>query len=105
MNNENPFVRMEDLDLDELADVISEQVRNPITIEDFNHRLIAYSTHEDCTDQARMETIMGRRVPETVINRLWQDGVIQQLMASDEPIQIAARKEVGLGKPGGNFYS
>jgi DNA-binding PucR family transcriptional regulator len=97
MKNENPFARMEDLDLDELADVISQRVRNPITIEDFNHRLIAYSTHEDCTDQARMETIMGRRVPEAVINRLWQDGVIQQLMASDEPIHITERREVGLG--------
>lgn len=94
---ENPFSQIEGLDFTELADIISERVHNPITIEDFNHRLIAYSTHGHWTDQARMETIMGRRVPETVLNRLWQDGVIQQLMGCDDPIRIQAKNEVGLG--------
>lgn len=94
---ENPFSQIEGLDFTELADLISERVHNPITIEDFNHRLIAYSTHGNWTDQARMETIMGRRVPETVLNRLWQDGVIQELMGCDDPIRIQAKNEVGLG--------
>lgn len=85
------------VDLDELADAISKRVNNPITIEDANHRLLAYSTHGHWTDQARMETIMGRGVPEAVLNRLWQDGVIQQLMGCDDPIRIQAKNEVGLG--------
>lgn len=85
------------VDLEELADLISKRVNNPITIEDMNHRLIAYSTHGHANDQARMETIMGRRVPEGVLNRLWQDGVIQQLMGSDRAIRIQAKTEVGLG--------
>ncbi|RXT05696.1 CdaR family transcriptional regulator [Ammoniphilus sp. CFH 90114] len=85
------------VDLDELADLISQRVNNPITIEDMNHRLLAYSKHGHCNDQARMETIMGRRVPETVLNRLWQDGVIQELMGCDDPIRIQAKNEVGLG--------
>lgn len=95
--SEKPFSQIESLDFTDLADLISERVHNPITIEDFNHRLIAYSTHGNWTDQARMETIMGRRVPETVLNRLWQDGVIQQLMGCDDPIRIQAKNEVGLG--------
>ncbi len=91
-----PFI-IDTVDWNELADYISERVFNPITIEDFNHRLIAYSTHGDWTDKARMETIMGRQVPETVLNRLWHDGVIQQLMGCDDPIRIQAKNEVGLG--------
>ena len=94
---DNPFSQMEIVDLGELADIISERVSNPITIEDFNHRLVAYSTHADSTDKARMETIMARRVPEKVLNRLWQDGILQKLMESDEPVRIKEIREVGLG--------
>jgi DNA-binding PucR family transcriptional regulator len=94
---ENPLSNLEGVDLEELADIISERVNNPITIEDFNHRLIVYSTHGDWNDKARVETIMGRRVPEAVLNRLWQDGVLQKLMESDQPMRIEAKNEVGLG--------
>lgn len=62
--------------LENLADTISEVLHCPVTIEDANHRLLAYSTHEDSTDPARIATIIGRRVPEKVINSLWRDGVI-----------------------------
>ncbi|MEW9668131.1 PucR family transcriptional regulator [Ammoniphilus sp. 3BR4] len=85
-------------DLEELAEMISKKVNNPITIEDFNHQLIAYSKHGDWTDKARMETIMERRVPEPVLNQLWQDGILQKLMEKDKPIRIEEKTEVGLGK-------
>jgi DNA-binding PucR family transcriptional regulator len=93
----NRFERLDSMDLEELADLISEHVRNPITIEDARHRLVAYSTHGDSTDLARRETIMRRQVPEAVLNRLWQDGVIEQLMSHEDPIRISAKNEVGLG--------
>ncbi|MBP1931402.1 PucR family transcriptional regulator [Ammoniphilus resinae] len=94
---ENLFHDPETVDLDDLVEMISEKLKNPITIEDAKHRLIAYSTHGNWTDEARRETIMGRRVPEPVLNRLWQDGVIQDLMTCDDPIRIQAKNEVGLG--------
>ncbi|HJV46026.1 MAG TPA: helix-turn-helix domain-containing protein [Bacillota bacterium] len=94
---DQPQINLEAADLEELADIICKRVSNPITIEDSNHRLIAYSKHGNWTDKARMETIMGRSVPEAVLNRLWQDGVIQKLMESDQPIRIEAKNEVGLG--------
>ncbi|RID86045.1 PucR family transcriptional regulator [Peribacillus asahii] len=84
-------------DLMEFADRISSVLGCPITIEDNNHRLLAYSTHEDTTDQARISTIIGRRVPEKVINNLWKDGIIPALLKNDTPIKIAAIHEVGLG--------
>lgn len=83
--------------LENLADAISEVLGCPITIEDANHRLLAYSSHDHETDPARISTIIGRRVPERVINSLWRDGVIQKLQKSDEPIRISAIQDVGLG--------
>jgi DNA-binding PucR family transcriptional regulator len=83
--------------LEDVADRISEVLQCPITIEDINHRLLAYSTHDDCTDPARISTIIGRRVPEKVINSLWKDGTIPMLLQSDEPIRVKNIDEVGLG--------
>lgn len=83
--------------LDEFADVVSGLLQCPITIEDANHRLLAYSMHDEVTDSARVSTIIGRRVPEKVINRLWKDGVIPSLLESKEPIRIKSIGDIGLG--------
>ncbi|MFX3625441.1 MAG: PucR family transcriptional regulator [Ectobacillus sp.] len=69
----------------------------PITIEDANHRLLAYSTHDERTDPARIATIIGRRVPEKVINSLWREGVIPKLLRSNEPVRVKTLDEIGLG--------
>ncbi|CRK83600.1 PucR family transcriptional regulator [Neobacillus massiliamazoniensis] len=82
--------------LDEFADFISEVLQCPITIEDANHRLIAYSTHDERTDPARISTIIGRRVPEKVINQLWKEGTIPTLLRSSEPVRVKSMNEIGL---------
>ncbi|MGN7469506.1 PucR family transcriptional regulator [Brevibacillus sp. SAFN-007a] len=94
----NYFQQYQHADIEELADVIGELLQNPITVEDADHKLIAYSSHGDSTDQARWSTIMGRRVPEKVLTRLWKDGVFQELLTQDDPVHIPAKDEVGLGK-------
>ncbi|GEK60002.1 hypothetical protein CHL76_14805 [Marinococcus halophilus] len=83
--------------LNEFADFISEALKGPVTIEDATHRLLAYSGHPQVTDGARTATIMGRRVPEEVIHRLWNEGVIPSLHQQNEPISISAIDEIGLG--------
>ncbi|MER2033749.1 MAG: PucR family transcriptional regulator, partial [Exiguobacterium indicum] len=82
--------------LDDLAEAIGIALNAPITIEDRNHRLLAYSTHTADTDPARVATIIGRRVPESVIDQLWKDEVIQSLATQDDPLIISARTDVGL---------
>ncbi|MFD2370478.1 PucR family transcriptional regulator [Brevibacillus sp. GCM10020057] len=94
----NYFQQYQNADIDELADAIGELLQNPITIEDADHKLIAYSSHGESTDQARWSTIMGRRVPEKVLTRLWKDGVFQALLTQDDPVHVPAKDEVGLGK-------
>lgn len=93
---DNPFNSSHE-SLEALVDTISEVLRCPVTIEDANHRLLAYSSHTPHTDPARLATIIGRRVPENIVSSLWRMGIIQQLMQSDEPVRVAAISEVGLG--------
>lgn len=83
--------------LQDLVDKIKDVLNCPVTIEDGNHRLLAYSTHDDLTDSARIGTIIKRRVPEKVINRLWRDGIIPKLMQSEDPVYIPEIKDIGLG--------
>lgn len=82
--------------LDEFADLISQVLQCPITIEDANHRLLAYSTHDERTDPARISTIIGRRVPEKVINQLWKEGTIPALLKTRQPIRVESMDDIGL---------
>ncbi|PLS03046.1 PucR family transcriptional regulator [Neobacillus cucumis] len=82
--------------LEELADLISQVLNCPITIEDVNHRLLAYSTHDERTDPARIYTIIGRRVPEKVINQLWKEGTIPALLQTRDPIRVKNIEDIGL---------
>ncbi|WP_035186417.1 PucR family transcriptional regulator [Alteribacter aurantiacus] len=83
--------------LENLVDKISDVLECPVTIEDATHRLLAYSSHDEGTDAARIATIMRRRVPERVVSSLWKDGTMQRLQQSEAPIRIAQIQEVGLG--------
>lgn len=83
--------------LDEFADHISDLLACPVTIEDANHRILAYSRHSENIDHARIETIMNRKVPDKIINKLWKDGVMPKLIDSSAPVVIPEIKEIGLG--------
>jgi DNA-binding PucR family transcriptional regulator len=93
--NNDPFKAAFD-SLDEFADTISQVLKCPVTIEDSNHRLLAYSTHDERTDPARISTIIGRRVPEKVINQLWKEGTIPTLLKTKEPVRVESMNEIGL---------
>ncbi|WP_040204364.1 PucR family transcriptional regulator [Neobacillus jeddahensis] len=94
-NQYDPFKAAFD-SLEEFADLISHVLNCPITIEDANHRLLAYSTHDERTDPARISTIIGRRVPEKVINQLWKEGTIPALLKTREPIRVKNMNDIGL---------
>lgn len=83
--------------LEEFADYISTMLGGPVTIEDAGHRLLAYSMHSDYSDEARVSTIMSRRVPENVVNKLWKEGVIPALHKEQEPVVISSIQDIGLG--------
>jgi len=66
-------------DLFRLADAAAAVVDAPVTIEDANSRVLAYSARQDRTDSARVSTIMGRRVPDEVLARFRSRGVFREL--------------------------
>src|SRR6476619_5042788 len=93
-----PAVRAEGPVLDELfvlADACAALVAAPITIEDTQSRVLAYSSTQDVADPARVSTIVGRRVPEEVIAGLRGRGVFRRLARSDEPFFVPAGRGLG----------
>jgi hypothetical protein len=76
-------------DLFGLANAIAARTGGPVTIEDAQSRVLAYSTGEEAIDDYRRDTILGRRVPEEWIRRLQQDGAFRRIWQSDAPVRIS----------------
>lgn len=73
-------------DLFRAANAIAGLVDAPVTIEDLQSRVIAYSGRQEEADQPRIQTILGRRVPDRIVRRLQQEGVFERLAHSAEPV-------------------
>ena len=59
-----------------------------MTIEDRNSRVVAFSGRQDEADPARIETVLGRQVPERFTRQLEERGVFQELYRSEDPIDV-----------------
>ena len=94
-SNENEFMSTFN-GFESYVDQISDTLKAPVTLEDAHHHLLGYSNHENVKDPVRISTIIGRQVPEKVINGLWKEGIIPELMASDKPIRIKRMEEINL---------
>lgn len=75
-------------DLFTLANAIAALVDAPITIEDRNSRVLAFSGRQEEADHSRIETVLGRQVPERYSRMLTDRGIFQELYRSHRPIKI-----------------
>jgi DNA-binding PucR family transcriptional regulator len=73
-------------DLFAVANAIASLLDAPITIEDRNSRILAFSGRQDEADAQRVETILGRQVPERLSRVLHDRGVFRELLRSDRPV-------------------
>ncbi|WP_031467007.1 PucR family transcriptional regulator [Sciscionella sediminilitoris] len=80
-------------DLFRLADAVAAMVDAPVTIEDANSRVLAYSARQDITDPARVSTIMGRRQPDEVLAKFRSKGVFRQLSKGRSAIFVPAQAD------------
>lgn len=80
-------------DLFRLADAVASVVDAPVTIEDTNSRVLAYSARQDLTDPARVATIMGRRIPDDVLARFRSRGVFRELSRGRQTIFVPAQRD------------
>ncbi len=81
-------------DLFALANAVGALLDAPVTIEDRSSRLLAFSSRQDEADESRIETVLGRQVPERYMRRLEELGAFRRLYASDRPVYIQP------GRPG-----
>lgn len=80
-------------DLFALADNLADAVGGAVTIEDHQSRVLAYSKPQQHLDPARVETILGRQMPEWLRAVFDAHGVFVHLASSDEPIFVPAQAE------------
>ncbi|MET9260108.1 helix-turn-helix domain-containing protein [Amycolatopsis sp. NPDC004079] len=83
-------------DLFALADSLADALGSAVTIEDQLSRVLAYSSRQQGADRVRLETILGRRVPDQVRELFERRGVFAHLAQSDEPLFVEADPEHGL---------
>ncbi|MGW4945002.1 PucR family transcriptional regulator [Actinoplanes sp. NPDC004185] len=75
-------------DLFAVANAIAALIDAPITIEDLSSRILAFSGRQEEADPSRVETILGRHVPERIEQELTERGVFRDLLRTDQPVRI-----------------
>jgi hypothetical protein len=81
-------------DLFSLANAIAALLDAPITIEDRNSRVLAFSGRQDEADPSRVETILGRQVTPSRARYLKERGIFGRLYRTDEPVFIEPNDDV-----------
>ncbi|WP_336605730.1 PucR family transcriptional regulator [Streptomyces sp. BA2] len=81
-------------DLFALANAVGALLDAPVTIEDRSWRVLAFSGRQDEADPSRVETILGRQVPERYTRVLEERGVFQAMYRSDRPVYVEPLVEV-----------
>lgn len=82
-------------DVHRIVELLSETFRKAIIIEDAQFELVAYSSpNEFSFDPIQQKTILTKRCPLFIIERLKKDGVIDALKKDDKALRIDAMEDV-----------
>lgn len=75
-------------DLFAVANAVAALLDAPITIEDRNSRVLAFSGRQDEGDPSRVETVIGRQVPERYARLLTDLGIFRDLYRQQGPVVV-----------------
>ncbi|MET0233746.1 MAG: helix-turn-helix domain-containing protein [Kibdelosporangium sp.] len=75
-------------DLFAVANAVAALIDAPVTIEDRSSRVLAFSGRQDEADPSRVETILGRQVPDRYTRMMTERGVFRDIYSGDEPVFI-----------------
>ena len=75
-------------DLFAVANAVGALLDAPVTIEDRSSRVLAFSGRQDEADPSRVETIIGRQVPERYARMLTELGVFRELYRENRPVVV-----------------
>ncbi|NUS58554.1 MAG: PucR family transcriptional regulator [Streptomycetaceae bacterium] len=86
-------------DMFALANAVAALLDAPVTIEDRNSRVLAFSGRQDEADDSRVETVLGRQVPERFTRLLEERGIFRDLYRTDQPVRVAPTQTDGFHIP------
>lgn len=75
-------------DLFAVANAVAALLDAPVTIEDRSSRVLAFSGRQEEADESRIETVIGRQVPERYARLLTERGVFSDLYRFDRPVVV-----------------
>lgn len=76
-------------DVHQLVEQLSEMLQKAVILENNNFELLAYSSpNEYSFDPIQQKTILTKRCPLFIIERLRQDGVVERLKDEDKPVRL-----------------
>ena len=75
-------------DLFAVANAVAALLDAPVTIEDRSSRVLAFSGRQDEADPSRVETIIGRQVPEKYARMLTELGIFRELYRENRPVVV-----------------
>ncbi|HEY2506928.1 MAG TPA: helix-turn-helix domain-containing protein [Streptosporangiaceae bacterium] len=75
-------------DMFALANAVAAVLNAPVTFEDRNSRVLAFSGRQDEADRPRIETILGRQVPERFTRAMEEQGVFHALYSGSRPVSV-----------------
>lgn len=79
-------------DLFVVANTIAAIVRAPVTIEDPNWQVLAFSESQEGADAARTATILSRRGPDDYVRRMREHGIFRLIHSATRPVFVPGRK-------------
>lgn len=82
-------------DIHKATEFISSKLDKPVIIENKNFELIAYSSSFEEFDQTQQKTILSKKCPVFIIDRLKKEGIVQKVESKPEPIRIEPIEELG----------
>ncbi len=82
-------------DVNLIVELLSEILQKGIIIEDANFELVAYSSpNEFSFDPIQQKTILSKRCPLYIMERLKKDGIVDRLKREDQPIRLETMEDV-----------
>ncbi|WP_181349105.1 CdaR family transcriptional regulator [Thalassobacillus sp. CUG 92003] len=82
-------------DIHKATELISSTLNKPVIIETKNFELISYSSSFDDFDQTQQKTILSKKCPIFIIDRLKKEGIVHQLEKKPSPIRVDPIEELG----------
>ncbi|WP_037985728.1 PucR family transcriptional regulator [Thalassobacillus devorans] len=82
-------------DIHKVTELISSKLVKPVIIENKNFELVSYSASVDQFDQTQQKTILSKKCPIFIIDRLKKEGIVQRLQKQPTPIRVQPMEELG----------